>query len=90
MVERGDPSSPKEMECQSSTPRVHGFQTCRPFGTSALNSPTEPSGVHYSRTISEVSILSADTSSTSGNREKQFPRVCDRINMFLLISVFRP
>ena len=65
------------------------LQTCRPFVTSALNSPTEPSGVHYSRTIGEVSILSADTSSTSGNREKQFSRVCDRIKMFLLTLVFR-
>ena len=68
MVERGDPSSTKEMGCQSSTPRVHGFQTCRPFVTSALN--TEPSGVHYSRTIGEVSILYAYTSSTFGNREE--------------------
>ena len=70
MVERGDPSRTKEMGCQLSTPRVHGFQTCRPFVASALNSPTEPSGVHYSRTIGEVSIWSADTSSTFGNREK--------------------
>ena len=44
------------------------LQTCRPFVTLALNSPTEPSGVHYSRTIGEVSILSADA--TFGNREK--------------------
>ena len=71
MVERGDPSWTKEMECQSSTPRVHGFQTCRRFVTSALNSPAEPSGVHYSRTIGEVSKLSADTSSIFGNREKK-------------------
>ena len=47
------------------------LQTCRPFVTSALNSHTEPSGVHYSRTIGEVSILSADASSTFGNREKK-------------------
>ena len=46
------------------------LQTRRPFVTSALNSPTEPSGVHYSRTIGEVSILSADASSTFGQREK--------------------
>ena len=89
MVERGDPSWTKEMGCQSSTPQVHGFQMSRPFVTSALNSPTEPSGVHFSRTIGEVSILSADTSSASGNRKKQFARECDRIKVFLLISVFR-
>ena len=47
------------------------LQTCRPFVTWALNSPTEPSGVHYSRTIGEVNILSADASSTFGNREKK-------------------
>ena len=82
MVERGDPSWTKEMGCQSSTPRVHGFQTCRSFMTSALNFPTEPSGVHYSRTIGEVSIFYAYTSRTFGNREKQFPRVCERIKMF--------
>ena len=46
------------------------LQTCRPFVTSALNSPTEPSGVHYSGMMGEVSILSADTSRTLGNREK--------------------
>ena len=56
MVERGDPSWTEEMGCRSFTPRVHGFQTCRSFMTSALNSPTEPSGVHYSRAIGEVSI----------------------------------
>ena len=47
------------------------FQTCSPFVTLALSSPTEPSGVHYSRTIGEVSILSADAGSTFGNREKK-------------------
>ena len=47
------------------------LQTCRPFVTSALNSPTEPSGVHYSRTMGKLSIFSADTSSTFGNRERQ-------------------
>ena len=47
------------------------LQTCRPFVTLALNSPTEPSDVHYSRTIGEVSILSANASSTFGNREKK-------------------
>ena len=33
MVERGDPSSTKEIGCQSPTPRVHGFdvQTFRDF-----------------------------------------------------------
>ena len=46
------------------------LQTCRPFVTSALKSPTEPSGAHFSGTMGEVSILSADTSSTFGNREK--------------------
>ena len=47
------------------------LQTCRPFVTLTLNFPTELSGVHYSRTIGEVSILSADASSTFGNREKR-------------------
>ena len=47
------------------------LQTCRPFVTWALNSPTEPSGVHYSGTIGEVNILSADASNTFGNREKK-------------------
>ena len=89
IIERGDPSWTKEMGCQSSTPRVHGFQTCRSFVASALNSPTEPSGVHHSRTIGEVSILSADSSSTFSTRKKQFPRVFERIKMFLSISVFR-
>ena len=50
------------------------LQTCRPFVTLALNSPTEPSGVHYSRTIGEVSMLSADASSTFGNREKKMSK----------------
>ena len=45
MIKRGDPSWTKEMGCQSSTPRVHGFQTCRSFMTSAINSHTPPSGV---------------------------------------------
>ena len=35
----------EEMGCQSSTPRVCGFQTYRSFMTSALNSHTKPSGV---------------------------------------------
>ena len=47
------------------------LQTCSPFVTLALSSPTEPSGVYYSRTIGEVSILSADAGSTFGNREKK-------------------
>ena len=46
------------------------LQTCSPFVTFALSSPTEPSGVHYSRTIGEVSILFADAGSTFGNREE--------------------
>ena len=50
--------------------------------TLVLNSHTEPSGVHDSRTGSEVSLLSADTSSTFGDREEKFPRVCERINVF--------
>ena len=50
--------------------------------TLALNSHTEPSGVHDSKTSGEVSILSADTSSTFGDREEEFPRVCERIKMF--------
>ena len=50
--------------------------------TLALNSHTEPSGVHDSRTSGEVSILSADTISTFGDREEEFPRVCERIKMF--------
>ena len=55
--------------------------------TSALNSPTEPIGVHSSRMIGEVSILSADTSSIFGNRDKQYSRVGERIKVFLLIKV---
>ena len=66
-----------------------GFQTYRAFMTLALNSPTEPGGVHYSRTSGEVNILYIYTSSTFGNREKQFPRVCERIKFFFfkLIAV---
>ena len=61
----------KEMGCRPSAPRVYGFQTCRSFMTLALTSHTEPSGVHDSRTSGEVNILSADASSTFGNREKK-------------------
>ena len=50
--------------------------------TLVLNSHTEPSGVHDSRKGSEVSLLSADTSSTFGDREEEFPRVCEIIKMF--------
>ena len=56
--------------------------------TSALNSPTEPIGVHPSRMIGEVSILSADTSSIFSNRDKQqCSRVGERIKVFLLSKV---
>ena len=88
MVERGDPSWTKEMGCQSSAPRVHGFQTCRSFMTSTLNSPTELIDVHYSRTIGEVSILSSDTSSTFGSREKQFSRVCETVKVYYYLFIF--
>ena len=50
--------------------------------TLVLNSHTESSGIHDSRTGGEVSLLSADTSSTFGDREEEFPRVCERIKMF--------
>ena len=50
--------------------------------TLALKFHTEPSGVHDSRTSGEVSVLSADTSSTFGDREEKFPRVRERIKMF--------
>ena len=69
----------------SHTHRVHGFQTCRSFMTSALNSPTEPIDVHPSRKIGEISILSADTSSIFSNRDTQCSRVAERIKVFLLI-----
>ena len=72
----------KEMGCRPSAPRVYGFQTCRSFMTLALNSHTDPSDVHGSRTSGEVSILSADTCSTFGDREEEFPRVCERTKMF--------
>ena len=61
---------------------MYGSQTYRSFITLVLNSHTEPSGVHDSRTASEVSLFSADTSSTFGDREEEFPRVCERIKMF--------
>ena len=87
MVERGGPSWTRRWGVKSSAPRVHGFQTCRSFMTSAHNSPTEPIGIHYSRMIGEVSILSADTSRTFGNGEKQCSRVGERVKIYYYLLI---
>ena len=47
-----------------------GFQTYRSFMTLALDSPTKPGGVHYSRTSGEVDMLYVYTRSTLGKREE--------------------
>ena len=65
-----------------------GFQTYRSFMTLALDSPTKPGGVHYSRTSGEVSMLYVYTSSTLGKREEQFPRVCERVKIYDYVFIF--